>query len=125
MSTEIKKNGATEDVAVGLDTNHLFPVFLRLETLEVLVVGAGNVGLEKLNAILGNSPAARVSVIATNVSEQVKELAEKHAHVTIAERAFEETDLDGKDLVIIAINDKSVSQTIRDIARENPGECCR
>jgi uncharacterized protein len=118
MSTEIKKNGATEDVAVGLDTNHLFPVFLRLETLEVLVVGAGKVGLEKLNAILGNSPAARVSVIATNVSEQVKELAEKHAHVTIAERAFEETDLDGKDLVIIAINDKSVSQTIRDIARE-------
>lgn len=118
MSTEIKNKGVTEEAGVGQDTNHLFPVFLRLETLEVLLVGAGNVGLEKLNAILGNSPAARVSVIATNVSEQVKELAEKHAHVTISERAFEEADLEGKDLVIIAVNDKTASQSIRDIARE-------
>ncbi|HET7897664.1 MAG TPA: NAD(P)-dependent oxidoreductase, partial [Flavisolibacter sp.] len=32
-------------------TNRLFPVFLKLETLHVLVVGAGKVGLEKLNAL--------------------------------------------------------------------------
>lgn len=118
MSTEIKNKGVMEEAGVGQDTNYLFPVFLRLETLEVLLVGAGKVGLEKLNAILGNSPAARVSVIATNVSEQVKKLAEKHEYVTITERAFEEADLEGKDLVIIAIDDKLVSQSIRDTARE-------
>ncbi len=118
MSAEMKNNGATDEAGVGQDTNHLFPVFLRLEALEVLLVGAGNVGLEKLNAILGNSPTASVLVIATNVSEQVRELAAKHAHVTITERAFEEADLEGKDLVIIAVNDKSVSQSIRDFARE-------
>ena len=34
------------------DKNRLFPVFLKLEELEVLLVGAGKVGLEKLTAIL-------------------------------------------------------------------------
>lgn len=118
MSTEKQHNEVPDASVIGLDANHLFPVFLRLEILEVLLVGAGNVGLEKLTAILGNAPAARVSVVATNVTVQVKVLAGAHEFVTIEERPFLESDLDGKDLVIIAINDKSVSQLIRDTARE-------
>lgn len=118
MSTEKQQNGVPDAAVIGQDANHLFPVFLRLEILEVLLVGAGNVGLEKLTAILGNAPAARVSVVATNVTVQVKELAGAHEFVTIEERPFLESDLEGKDLVIIAINDKSVSQLIRDTARE-------
>lgn len=117
MAKEQENNGVPEVPVIGQDTNHLFPVFLRLEILEVLLVGAGKVGLEKLSAILGNAPAAHVSVVAAKVSEQVRGLAAGHEHVTIRERAFEEADLDGKDLVIIAVNDKSVSQSIRDAAR--------
>ena len=30
--------------------NTLFPIFLKLDTLDVLLVGGGNVGLEKLSA---------------------------------------------------------------------------
>ena len=37
--------------------NTLFPVFLKLEEMHVLLVGAGNVGLEKLHALLANAPA--------------------------------------------------------------------
>lgn len=118
MATEKENKEVPEVAVIGQDTNHLFPVFLRLEILEVLLVGAGNVGLEKLTAILGNAPAAHVSVVADKVSEKVRELAAGHAHVTIQERAFEETDLDGKDLVIIAVNDQAVSQSIRDAARD-------
>ncbi|NII25047.1 TSUP family transporter [Pseudoflavitalea sp. X16] len=117
MATEKENKEVPEVAVIGQDTNHLFPVFLRLEILEVLLVGAGNVGLEKLTAILGNAPAAHVSVVAAKISEQVRELAAGHAHVTIQERAFEEADLDGKDLVIIAVNDQAVSQSIRDAAR--------
>ena len=40
-------------------TNNLFPVFLKLENLKLLVVGGGNVGLEKLRAVLVNSPAVQ------------------------------------------------------------------
>ncbi|AXY76116.1 ABC transporter permease [Paraflavitalea soli] len=118
MSTEQQKNGVPDATVIGQDANYLFPVFLRLEVLEVLLVGAGNVGLEKLTAILGNAPAARVSVVATNVTAQVKELAGAHEFVRIEERPFSEADLEGKDLVIIAVNDRAVSQLIRDAARE-------
>lgn len=117
MATEKRNKEVPEVAVIGQDTNHLFPVFLRLEILEVLLVGAGNVGLEKLTAILGNAPAAHVTVVAAKVSEQVRGLAAAHEHVTIQERAFEEADLDGKDLVIIAVNDQAVSQSIRDAAR--------
>ncbi len=118
MSTEKQHIEVPDAAVIGQDANHLFPVFLRLEILEVLLVGAGNVGLEKLSAILGNAPDARVSVVATNVTEQVKTLAGAHKYVKIEERPFELLDLEGKDLVIIAVNDKSVSQFIRDAARE-------
>jgi hypothetical protein len=41
-----------------VERNNLFPVFLKLEALQTLIVGGGHVGLEKLNAILKNSPSA-------------------------------------------------------------------
>lgn len=118
MSTEQEIAGVPEAAVAGQDTNHLFPVFLKLEDLQVLLVGAGKVGLEKLAAILGNSPAARVTVVADKVSGGVRDLAEEHAQVVIEQRVFEVTDLEGKDLVIIAVNDKHASQSIRVLARE-------
>lgn len=116
--SEKQHNGVPDTTIIGEEANYLFPVFLRLEVLEVLLVGAGKVGLEKLTAILGNAPAAHVTVVADKVSGEVKQLSGAHAHVTIQERFFEESDLEGKDLVIIAVNDKSVSQSIRDLARQ-------
>ena len=42
------------------DKNELFPVFLKLNELSVLIVGGGMVGLEKLSAVLSNSPQCNV-----------------------------------------------------------------
>ncbi|MFT5883934.1 MAG: precorrin-2 dehydrogenase/sirohydrochlorin ferrochelatase, partial [Arcticibacterium sp.] len=36
--------------------NNLFPIFLKLEQMNLLIVGGGYVGLEKLEAVLKNSP---------------------------------------------------------------------
>jgi uncharacterized protein len=102
----------------GNGTNLLFPVFLKLEELQVLLVGGGKVGLEKLSAILNNAPATAVTVVATQISDEVKELAKKHSGVSLHERAFAAADLDEKDLAIIAVNDREVSQFIRDAAKE-------
>ena len=55
------------------DGNKLFPVFLKLEELNVLLVGAGNVGLEKLQAILSNAPETSVTVIANEINEEVNQ----------------------------------------------------
>ena len=59
-----------EDVEKIISTNHLFPVFLKLEEMSVLLVGAGNVGLEKLTAILANAPATCVQIVSIEVSEE-------------------------------------------------------
>lgn len=97
----------------GKETNRLFPVFLKIETLNVLLVGAGYDGLENLNALLNNAPATNISIVAEKVSDEVRRLSEKFPAVTIAERLFSETDLDGKDLVIVAIDDEKVSSFIK------------
>lgn len=44
--------------------NTLFPIFLKLDQLNTLVVGGGNVALEKVSAILRNAPDARVFMVA-------------------------------------------------------------
>lgn len=100
------------------DSNLLFPVFLKLEELKVLLVGGGKVGLEKLSAILANSPATAVTVVAVDISDEVEKLAKQHPNVVLYERPFTVTDLDNKDVAVIAVNDKEVSQIIRTAAKE-------
>lgn len=90
--------------------NQLFPVFLKLEHLHVLLVGGGNVGLEKLTALLANSPEARVTVVAMYFLPEVRQLASDR--VLLHERAFQWEDLDEKDLVILATDDRALHAAI-------------
>lgn len=99
------------------ETNELFPVFLKLQHLSVLVVGGGKVALEKLNALLANSPRTRIQLVATRISDEIKTLASVHAHLELMERVFLPADADGSDLVIIAIDNKTESGRIRAIAK--------
>ena len=52
--------------------NKLFPVFLKLENFRVLIIGGGKVALEKVSAILNNSPNTKVTLVATHVSDEIK-----------------------------------------------------
>ncbi|AKD05701.1 hypothetical protein PKOR_12905 [Pontibacter korlensis] len=97
--------------------NPLFPVFLKLEELQTLVVGGGAVGLEKLSAILANSPKAQVRLVAPEIHVDIWALATKHPQVELVVREFQEDDLDGKDLVLIATDDHVLNRAIRDLAK--------
>jgi siroheme synthase-like protein len=100
------------------DKNRLFPVFLKLEELEVLLVGAGKVGHEKLSAVLQNAPATSVTVVATDISDAVKLLTASYTNVRLIEKEFEPGDLDDKEIVIVAINDKAASNYIRVLSKQ-------
>ena len=100
-----------------MERNNLFPVFLKLEALSTLIVGGGHVGLEKLSAVLKNSPLANVTVVARTIQEPIKELARKHTTVKLAERNFKLWDLWDKDLVILATDNRQLHETIRKFAR--------
>ena len=68
--------------------NNLFPIFLKLESLTTLIVGGGNVGLEKVSNILKNSPAAKIHLVAREIHPEIKSLAVKHPTVVLEERNF-------------------------------------
>jgi siroheme synthase-like protein len=101
-----------------LESNELFPVFIKLNTLHTLLVGAGPVGLEKLNALLTNSPSARITIVALKIIPEIREIAERSIHVVIQEKAFCEKDLETAELVIAATNNDPLNQQIRTLAKQ-------
>jgi siroheme synthase-like protein len=98
--------------------NPLFPVFLKLNELHTVLVGAGNVGLEKLTAILHNSPQAAVTVIALNILPEVHALAANYKAVNVVQKSFADSDLDKADLVVAATNDGELNNFIRQSAHD-------
>ena len=98
--------------------NPLFPVFLKLENLQTLLVGGGNVGLEKLEALLKNSPNAEITVVADLIRDEVTELASRHPKVKLLRRKFEMQDLDEKDVVVLATDDRSLHERIKAVTRQ-------
>ena len=98
--------------------NELFPVFLKLESLKTLIVGGGKTGLEKLDAILKNSPAAQVILVAPVISREIKDRVRNLRTVTLQERNFLARDLTGKDLVLLATSDRALHKRIRGASRK-------
>src|ERR1700744_6394939 len=92
--------------------NQLFPVFVKLNELHTVLIGAGNVGLEKLTAVLNNSPLAKVTVISKTFVAEIHTLASEYNGVKIIQKAFEEDDLDNADIVIAATNDNDLNKYI-------------
>jgi precorrin-2 dehydrogenase/sirohydrochlorin ferrochelatase len=107
-----------EESSHSEERNNLFPVFLKLEALDTLIVGGGNVGLEKLTALLKSSPEARVTMVAGNFKEEILVLSSKFPRLRLIERNFRVKDLQHKDLVILATDDKELHVKIRDLARK-------
>jgi len=60
-----------------MERNELYPIFLKVSNLNVLIVGGGNVGLEKLSFLLKSSPNAQVQMVAPEFLEKTLELAQK------------------------------------------------
>src|SRR4029078_1554679 len=98
--------------------NGLYPIFLKLDQLETLVVGAGNVGLEKLQSLLSNSPGAKITGVAPEVNEEVRRIISEHPTCRIIQGPFREYDLDNKDLVILATNNRELHEEIKGLARQ-------
>lgn len=96
----------------------MFPVFLKLNQLHTVLIGAGKVGLEKLTAILQNSPEAKVTVIALTFLPEVHILAAQYNGVVIKQKSFTSNDLDEANLVVAATNDAKLNDYILESAHE-------
>lgn len=99
-------------------TNNLYPVFLKLDHLRVLVVGGGYVGQEKLQSLYRTAPGARVTVVAIQISDAIKAMSEHHPGLELVEKPFTAGDLFEKDLVIAATNDKELNLAVKNAASD-------
>ena len=96
-----------------MNSNPLFPIFLKANQLKVLIVGGGYVALEKLTALWNNSLEADVSLVAPHIKKEIKDFLLLGKNITLTERHFEISDLEGIDWVIIAVGDVGLSEAIR------------
>jgi uncharacterized protein len=109
----VESNGTPQ-----VETNTLFPVFLKLEELHVLLIGGGNVALEKLSAIISNAHGTPIKLVAIAINDQIKNIAFAHHNIELIQRSYEETDLEWCDVVITAIDDTNISTQIRNDAKQ-------
>lgn len=92
--------------------NELYPVFLKVHQLETLLVGAGNVGLEKLTFLLKSSPNAKVTVVSIDFLEDISTIAKDNPNINLVKGVYNETYLHEKHLVIAATDDKEVNKKV-------------
>lgn len=93
--------------------NTLFPIYLKLHQLNTLLVGGSTVALEKLQALVTNSPEAKIKIVANFFSEETLAFIKANKHIKYTEKPFENSDLEKIDLVIVASNNATLNQEIR------------
>ncbi len=98
--------------------NKLYPVFLKLHNFTTLIVGGGKVGEEKLHFILKSSPDAKIYLVATEISENIREIVRDFPQVTLEEKSFEGKDVIGKKAVIAATSDHEVNMNVYQACQE-------
>lgn len=101
-----------------MERNELYPVFLKLHNLNVLIVGGGNVGLEKLSFMLKSSPNANVEVVAPKFLQELIALVEKHPSVKLTKSKFKKKMLKKQNMVIACTDDLKVNKRVYDLSRK-------
>ena len=114
----MKEKADIQDSLAKEQKNQLYPIFLKLDQFEILLVGAGNVALEKLQSLLSNSPDTSITVVAPLVRKEIKEFLSPYPKCKIIQRPFEEGDLHSKRIVICATDDKELHSQIKLMANQ-------
>jgi siroheme synthase-like protein len=96
--------------------NTMFPIFLKMDQIQTLVVGGGNVALEKASAILRNSPEANLTLVAPFFRPETIEYLQDFPQVKLHERPFQPSDLVGLDLIICATDSPELHAEIKALA---------
>ena len=99
------------------ERNELYPVFLKVNKLNILVVGGGNVGHEKLHFLFKSSPNAQVEIVAKSFLPETEELAKKHGAKLIKGR-YKRKYLRKKHFVIAATNDARLNKRVHRHAKK-------
>jgi precorrin-2 dehydrogenase/sirohydrochlorin ferrochelatase len=90
-----------------------YPAFIDLENRDVLVVGGGIVAERKVETLL--ETGARITVVSPQITEQLQNYAHSN-RLTIRQRDFTPSDVDGVTLIISATDDPTTQSEVASIA---------
>lgn len=100
-----------------MERNDLYPIFLKVSNLKVLIVGGGNVALEKLTFLLKSSPNAQVEMVAPMYREETVKLAQS-VNITMNQDLYHSKYLEGKHIVIATTDNVKVNEQVYHDCRE-------
>ncbi|WP_338731653.1 precorrin-2 dehydrogenase/sirohydrochlorin ferrochelatase family protein [Mangrovimonas cancribranchiae] len=100
------------------ERNNLYPIFIKMHSINMLIVGGGYVALEKLTFLLKSSPNAKVTMVANFFRPDVITLA-KQFDVKLIKMSYHESFLLDQDLIIAATDNPEVNKQIYNDARAN------
>lgn len=95
--------------------NQLFPIFVKLNQIHTLLVGGGNVALEKFQALVSNDKALNLTIVAREINPAFEELLQEYPQVNLYVRPFEPNDLIDKQLVVAATNNTELNDLLRSL----------
>src|SRR5882672_4404681 len=90
-----------------------YPAFIDLENRPVLVVGGGPVAERKVETLL--EAGATITVVSPEITKQLQDHANSK-RITIQQRAFVASDIEGVSLVISATDDPATQTEVASIA---------
>lgn len=93
-----------------------FPIFIDLEKASVLIVGGGEMALQKLRLLAKTQ--ARIVVVAPQFSSELKRLAEQHQTIELVHRDFALQDVLNKRLVYAASGDGILDDLVTKAAQD-------
>jgi precorrin-2 dehydrogenase/sirohydrochlorin ferrochelatase len=112
---QLRKEICDQSCVRGMLETPLYIACLRLEGRNCLVVGGGEIGLEKVEGLLACD--ADVTLVAPRAIPELSELAAEGS-IRWERRPYRPSDLDGKFMAIAATDDTDVNISVYDGAEE-------
>lgn len=91
-----------------------YPIYIDIEDRDVLIVGGGAVCTRKAETMM--KYGARVTVVSPEVTEEIDAWA-REGKITLQRKPYEESDLDGRSMVIASTDDPCVNARVARDAR--------
>jgi precorrin-2 dehydrogenase/sirohydrochlorin ferrochelatase len=101
-----------------MERNNLYPIFLKTKSLNVLLIGGGNVAEEKLTFLLKSSPDAHVTIVSPMFREGTIALAKKGC-VTLIKDRYSKQYLTGKHMVVATTDVPEINVQVWQDCRES------
>jgi len=91
-----------------------FPMYMNMDGLKVLLVGGGNIAVEKLEKLLDFTK--EITVIAPDLNLEMNTLVKDNC-LALFQRPYRKGDIDGYDIVIVATDTIDLHKSIYEESR--------